>query len=538
MPKKKQAFIMMVFTMFILVFSGLTLASSADLDDPFVNLTWEDSPQTTQTITWVVPKETEAYNLVYYGKYDGEWEKINDHEPESYTIDSQVFNTDNGIYSVKIENLNPDSDYLAQIKYEDDIVDEFMFSTLPESGELNFVVGADSRTDESEPRQERRKMRRKINSMVARENPDFVVFGGDLIDNPDSDSHWNWWLEDWDELMITEDNRRIPIVPAIGNHEVMGGYYGEKEDAKFYYNYFNLPGNEKYYSLELNEDVLLITLDSAHTTRIEEQEDWLEETLKNNYNEYETILVQYHLAAWPSRRDFYQINFRRIREYWVPLFEEYDVDVVFEAHDHTFKLSEPITISEITDQVRYDVNYAMEKAEENFDVEKDYTPWGNPLLQKLSAGDWEQAAAEEEPEIVDDLDTLDNAFREMVYHIALYQKQSENFTKRNILNETVESELYPKFWDEKIDTLGRENLTNYEEGVLYIGDGGWGAPLRYPHDAEETWYLRRAVEVFNYFNVSIGPGGDKVNLEPVFIPNLLELEVSPEGVRYKPELWK
>jgi len=38
---------------------------------------------------------------------------------------------------------------------------------------------------------------------------------------------------------------------------------------------------------------------------------------------------------------------------------------------------------------------------------------------------------------------------------------------------------------------GRADLA----GVLYLGDGAWGANIRTVHDPQSTWYLDRAVSI-------------------------------------------
>ena len=53
-------------------------------------------------------------------------------------------------------------------------------------------------------------------------------------------------------------------------------------------------------------------------------------------------LVQWHVAAWPSVRDFEGNIPRKIRDHWVPVIEKHNVDLVIEAHDHAYKKTVPI----------------------------------------------------------------------------------------------------------------------------------------------------------------------------------------------------
>jgi len=493
----------------ILIFLvGIFGVVNAENNGPLVLLTWVENPQESQMITWISQENYEEYHLQYIVNTESEekkeWSKI---KPEKKNFEEG----DNWIYTASLNGLKPGQEYKAQIYLKNKKVKEFTFKTLPEKGKITFIAGADSRTERGE-REMRREIRRRINSKASEDNPDFVVFGGDYIQNAKNNEQWNWWLEDWDELMVNS-NRKIPIVPAIGNHEVEGGYLGEKEDASYYYNYFNLPGNEKYYDLEISSELVLITLDSDHTSEIEgEQTEWLKKTLKEHQDK-KWIIVQYHLPAWRSRKAFFGIHSIKIREYWLPLFEEYGVDVVLEADDHTFKISEYLKINSISASLQEKLTEGMKKAERNFDPEKDYSPWSNSTLQSISSGEWKE-----------DFDNIDVAMEELIFQLALFQKQNDTFTKNNILNEVLKTKLYPKYWNSKIENNGYENYIDKEDGIIYLGDGGWGAPLRKPHYAEETWYLKNSASAYNYFIITLNKGGDELVIKPRLV-GPLELNI-------------
>ena len=57
------------------------------------------------------------------------------------------------------------------------------------------------------------------------------------------------------------------------------------------------------------------------------------------------------------------------------------------------------------------------------------------------------------------------------------------------------------------------NGTIDPEGVLYLGDGAWGAKLRSVHSAADTWYLDRAESIRHVIVVTIH--GDERRFEAV-----------------------
>jgi hypothetical protein len=138
------------------------------------------------------------------------------------------------------------------------------------------------------------------------------------------------------------------LVGILGNHEVDGGYGQPREKAPFFYSVFDgLFKDQGFAKLDFGDYMSLILLDTDHTTPIAgEQTDWLEKTLKER-EECPNVLVFNHVPAYPSVRNF---DFEtgetgtgaENRKYWTPLFERYNVDVIFEHHDHAYKRTHPI----------------------------------------------------------------------------------------------------------------------------------------------------------------------------------------------------
>ena len=88
-------------------------------------------------------------------------------------------------------------------------------------------------------------------------------------------------------------------------------------------------------------------LDTGHIAPIGAyQTDWLDETLADR-QEKPHLIVANHVPAYPSYRPPEGLLGRfgtgeGNRLHWVPLFEKYNVDVVLEHHDHTFKRTVPL----------------------------------------------------------------------------------------------------------------------------------------------------------------------------------------------------
>jgi len=189
--------------------------------------------------------------------------------------------------------------------------------------------------------------RRRVFLNISERGPHMVLFPGDFILNGFWDSQWESWFDDWSDYVVTDDGRIPPIVPAVGNHETNYSPPDGDSDSYLYYELFPVTGN---YTLDF-DGMSVITLDSGHSTGdssasndeiIRDQTDWLESELQERENS-DWLLVQYHVPAYSSYKGIYSGFADVIRDEWSPLFEKHGVDLVAEAHDHTWKYTPPIT---------------------------------------------------------------------------------------------------------------------------------------------------------------------------------------------------
>ncbi len=307
-------------------------------------LTWTENPSTTMSIDWHTADNQPA-SLSYRPEGEEEWKEVAGKvNPFPYS--------DRFVHRVALNRLKPGTTY--QIRFGE-FEQVYSFRTMPDNLALEPVriaIGGDTMHEIE--------MLRKTNSQVVKFDPHFVVMGGDMayengaakaVDKVHS------WFETCKNTLITENNRIIPIVVGIGNHEVAGGYYnperfsGNDQDrekyAPYFYSLYAFPGHPGYNVLDFGNYLSLFMLDSGHNNPIEgEQTAWLEKKLNERKNVLHKIPV-YHVGAYPSARDFTSSIATQIRFNWLPLFEEHNVKLAFENHDHTYKRTFPIKRNEI-----------------------------------------------------------------------------------------------------------------------------------------------------------------------------------------------
>ncbi|RMG50327.1 MAG: metallophosphoesterase family protein [Acidobacteria bacterium] len=301
---------------------------SALFDPPAVYLTWRHDPTSTMTILWHTSSESD--DVVQYRRSDEPaWHMVmGAHHPLPFS--------DRIVHLVELTDLEPASDY--RFRFGDHSV-EFAFRTLPRAlrEPMRFVVGGDM--------MQRAEWFQETCRRAAQYDPWFVIIGGDIAyadGDPSKVERWIEWFAIWKQTMVTSDGRLIPLLAAIGNHEVSGGFNRRSDQAPFFYSLFPLPASRSYRVLDFGNYMSLIFLDTQHTQAIAgAQTDWLAERLAER-STIPHLFVISHVPAYPSVRPYTYWVSAKIRKYWVPLFEQFGVDVVFEHHDHAYKRTHPI----------------------------------------------------------------------------------------------------------------------------------------------------------------------------------------------------
>jgi hypothetical protein len=295
-------------------------------------LTWQRDPTTTMTVQWVGSEADAAQRPVWFAK-----KGTQDWQTQGYS-NRRFPMSDHWIFRSELTGLSPDTEYVFRVGADSA---EQSFRTMPskDTNTIQFVSGGDAGVGDA-PRQS--------NRLAAAQEPGFVVLGGDIAyENGRDPQRFLEFLENYSNDLRNGD-RLVPLVGCLGNHEVDGGYEKSREGAPFFYAVFDgLFPDTGYTALDFGQYMSLVLLDSGHTSDIGgEQTDWLARVLKER-EECPNVFVVNHVPAYPSHRSFggdaeHPGTGAANRKYWVPLFERYNVDAVFEHHDHTFKRTHPL----------------------------------------------------------------------------------------------------------------------------------------------------------------------------------------------------
>lgn len=313
----------------------LTLTSACAQSDIIgLYLTWQNDPTTTMTVNWVNLYEHTPTSLWYRAEGAEEWQSKTGTRGTMAPSIMQV-------RRVELTDLKPGTTYefsLAE-KAPADKKGIEKFRTMPAelTRPLRFVTGGDMMHS--------REYVDAMNKQAGKLDPDFALLGGDLAYANNTDAvRWIDWLQSWTKLVRGKDGRLIPMVVAIGNHEVRGGYNGKiPDDASHFYSLFALPSDRSYYALDFGKYLSLLVLDSGHTQPITgTQTDWLKEALASRAGQ-QFLFPCYHFPAYGTAKATKQQlpsetpRAVEIRTNWLTHIDRYGVSAVFENDHHNYK---------------------------------------------------------------------------------------------------------------------------------------------------------------------------------------------------------
>lgn len=238
------------------------------------------------------------------------------------------------IHSVQLTALTPGATYYFVAGDEQGgFSPERKFRTIPDDASpLRFVVGGDMDVNETVP-----VLMRKAADL----EPQFALIGGDIARDNGKISNfpkWDIWLKYWEEQMVTPQGYTVPMVLAIGNHEVRG-FLGTSAFAKapFFIGLFRQEGEKTYFSRNFGSETVVHVLDTGHMASHDgEQKDWLLKQLATKIWARNRFAL-YHVPLYPSHRDYHGRGSREGREHWLPLFDAFGLTAGFESHDHALK---------------------------------------------------------------------------------------------------------------------------------------------------------------------------------------------------------
>ncbi|GAA1323986.1 fibronectin type III domain-containing protein [Leucobacter albus] len=336
-----------------------------------VILTPTETPAVSQSFSWLAGDASHTTGQVEIGLAAG---------GDTRSVEAKPVGAVNGNekehFSATIGELSPATSYRYRVGTAGSMSEWYSFTTeTPGATDFQFVYYGDAQigldtTWPSVVKQAEAKATRSIGS----------VHAGDLINTGNNDTEWQNWFKGM-EHSATSTN----VMAAPGNHEYQGDKalaswkahfeyplnqpstesigelaklsQGDTEVAKQYAAYFehwaDFAAETVYYTDY--QGVRFITLNATRdttflkpanlpgctgaecpSTKVQElwteyQAAWLDFVLKNSPSKWN--VVTFHQPVYSTSKGR---NEPVLREHWVPVFEENNIDLVLMGHDHTY----------------------------------------------------------------------------------------------------------------------------------------------------------------------------------------------------------
>ncbi len=237
-------------------------------------------------------------------------------------------------HSIQLGRLEPNTEYSYDVLNDGSDEGKGTFLTYPNKiTPFKFAVLGDTRS--------RHEIHSKIVNMIIEQDPLFVINTGDMVGNGRDINDWEAFFKINNKLM-----RNTQYYPVLGNHE---------KDSPYYYDFFDLPNNKRYYSFNVG-DALFVVLDSegfeisepnyisdensdkfwkdSFKEYFETQKKWLDNLLEINKEAGFVFVFQHHPMYSIKKSRVDETN--KYREFWGDFFERHNVQVFMNGHDHHY----------------------------------------------------------------------------------------------------------------------------------------------------------------------------------------------------------
>lgn len=138
-------------------------------------------------------------------------------------------------------------------------------------------------------------VRQALVQAIAEVNPAFISFGGDIVYNGYDANDWKVW----DSETSVWRERKIPVYPALGNHDLHGD---EKVALANYFQRFPDLKNSRYYSVRA-ANTLMLVLDSSFDETSGPQGKWLTQALDTLPGDVDFVFLVLHHPPYTSSSD-------------------------------------------------------------------------------------------------------------------------------------------------------------------------------------------------------------------------------------------
>jgi len=256
-------------------------------------------------------------------------------------LENSVVSTEKTTHVMRLTGLEPNTRYWYRVRFSDFALAPYDFLTAraaEDDGRIELIMFADNQDGPAKFR--------KLARQMERYDPDFILHGGDVVQNG---TRW-----DYRETFFSPYfglGNRAGILMGAGNHETYSsGIFTSAAARALWEEYVDQPGDEHCFGVRWGAlFVMVIDTEKPHAFG-SQQYGCIEDNLKSDDSMTATFRVAlFHrapLIEWwdsvagePSTVTFFgfEMDAPDVREFLAPLFERHRVQLVFSGHNHLYQ---------------------------------------------------------------------------------------------------------------------------------------------------------------------------------------------------------
>lgn len=300
--------------------------------------TWSDNPETSIDIQWRTNTTVDASTLLFREKGNVTAKSV---LAEKVLMEDRMLMNDRYSYhyTAKLSQLKPGTTYQFQIDTQKEWPEIQTFSTAAKDDSFSFLWFGDTHFSP------------KFGEILQKgwsAHPDAAFFSivGDLVSDGLNRDQWDALFNYTKETAI-----KIPFMAVPGNHDNRAGL-----GAKLYCDLFSYPWNgpvgvpkEQTYSFTY-KNTLFLMIDA--TSPIDAQTPWIKQQLATSKATWK--IAMFHFAPYNREEPYFDIQ-----KAWIPLFDQYHVDMVYGGHLHYYMRSKPMNAGKVVASYREGTAYLI-----------------------------------------------------------------------------------------------------------------------------------------------------------------------------------
>ena len=294
-------------------------------------------PSTSRTLMWQssFAQENPVVEYRVKGQNDSQTvsaaeEKFTDGGKETY------------IHTAYLTKLKPGTDYEYRIRYAKKAGNWLALHTF-KGNDFKALLFPDSQSSDYSVWKET-----AMPAWERNQDAQFFINMGDLVDNGEDASQWNAWFD-----VVEPMAEKIPVAPLMGNHETYNLDWKVRR-PEAYMKLFSLPANgykaypNRFYSFNVG-DVHFVVLDTQtqemadfEPSLLADEMAWFKADMAKNQKKWNVVLMhkdplQYAFNPETRPGADRKEGFSEEGRQWMPLFDQYHIDLVLSAHLHTYR---------------------------------------------------------------------------------------------------------------------------------------------------------------------------------------------------------